>query len=126
MSIESALYDRLSGYTDLTDLVGARIYPLANRGETYPAVSYFKVSASPVSSMGSDTGTWQYRMQVDVWAEAYSSMMDVKVEVLNALQRWTDTTTGVDDTFLDNEQQMLEGDAELYHTALDFMIWYHE
>lgn len=126
MSIESALYSRLSGYTALTDLVGGRIYPLANMDEVYPALSYFKVSGYPVSSMGSDTGTWSYRMQVDVWAKSYGSMMDTKIEVINALQRWSDTAKGVDDTLLDNEQQMLEGDVGIYHTALDFMIWYHE
>jgi len=135
MSIESDLYDRLSGFAGLAALVGTRLYP--NRlpeAVAYPALSWLRVSSIRPIAMGSDSGIVRMRLQVDVWATGHDSMTAVAEQVRLALRRWRKTSgTEVLDCFMDNEIDQFEADAPdgagrtgLFHRALDFELIYRE
>ena len=135
MSIESEIFDRLTGFAGLSALVGTRVYPqILPQDPTYPAISFRRVSAVRPSAMGSDVGVVFARFQVDVWDQddeagdaGYDSAKAVSEQVRLALQRWRTTTgTIVQDTFFITEQDLYVDALEVHHLALDFEVIYEE
>lgn len=134
MTIETEIYDRLSGHAGLSALVGTRVYPsLLPQDPTFPAITFSRVSAQRVAAMGSDPGVVQARFQFDVWTQiadgvdAYESMRNVMEQLRLALERWRTTSgTIVQDTFFDNELELYEDDIEVHHGIFDAEIIYEE
>ena len=96
MTVGKAIYYLLSNYTDLTDIVGTRIFPeVAEQDSALPFVIYTVVSNEP-----SDTHEGPSKLdiaQVDVvmYNTDYSELVDMGVYVRAALDRVTGTYNGV-------------------------------
>lgn len=121
MSLETEIYSRLSGYANLTAIVGTKIYPLLLPQEVaLPAVTYFKVSDIPVHAMGSDADIKTARFQISCWAEKYEEVKSVEVQVKAALSRYR--SAFFKDIFWENSNDLYE--AGTYHVPVDFMIFY--
>jgi len=96
MTVGKAIYYLLSNYTDLTDIVGTRIFPeVAEQDSELPFVIYTVVSNEP-----SDTHEGPSKLdiaQVDVvmYNTDYSELVDMGVYVRAALDRVTGTYNGV-------------------------------
>lgn len=129
MSLQTELYARLNGYSDLTDLVGTRIHPVRlPQNVALPAVSFQIISALRPSAFVSDTGDVRYRVQIDCWASALPGEANgadaVAAQVKAALKRWSGGNIGV--IFLDSEQDGFEDRPEIYRVIMDFIIWFKE
>lgn len=131
MSIESDIFDRLTGFAGLSALVSTRVFPVAAPPNvTFPIVVYSRVSAERPSVMGVDSGIVRARYQVTAWDgrragdEAdYDSARAVAEQVRQALQRWRKASaTVVQDTFLQSEFVGFDDDAEAYFVTLEFEI----
>ena len=92
MTVGKAIYYLLSNYTDLTDIVGTRIFPeVAEQDSALPFVIYSVISNEP-----SDTHEGPSKLdiaQVDVvmYNTDYSGLVDMGVAVRAALDRVTGT-----------------------------------
>jgi hypothetical protein len=129
LSIESVLYDRLSGYSGLTALVSTRIYPnVAPQNVTVPYITFRRVSSVRDSGFGTDLGTVTDRFQFDAFDTTYSGLRSIVEQLRAALQRWT--TTGppvVEGVFMENTQETFDAEPVLLHRAItDFRIHYQE
>src|SRR3990167_5508763 len=123
MSINSALYSRLSGYAGLTALVSTRIYPeLRDQGAAAPNVTIHEISAVPVHAMGADPGLIRLRMQVSSWDSTYDGARLVARQVGTALSRWSDSGTGIQAVWLDNEVAFYDEAHRLHQIAPDFIV----
>jgi len=81
--IEKALYAWLSGETDVTDLVGTRIF--ANKiahGTAMPAVTYQLISGQFTRGLGGRCGSGTARMQINCWAETYLVAKDLELAIV--------------------------------------------
>ncbi len=128
MSIDDALYTRLSGYSALTALVSTRIYPiLLPQDCDLPAVAYQKISEISEHAMGIDSTVLQKRFQVSAFAEKYSMAKDVAAQIRAALSRYRATVGGViiQDILFEGEIVLHEPDTDIYHIPLDFIV-YHD
>lgn len=128
MTVEAAIYDRLSGYAGLTSLVGTRISPgFKLQDGNLPAVTYQRVTAQRFSAMSVDSGVVKARYQIDVWAATYASAIAVREAVRGALQRYnTAIGTTIYDVYLSSETDLYENDTKQYHIAMDFEVNYRE
>lgn len=85
-----AIPEILTAY--LTGLVGGRIYPSRfpqpqdNQAPIWPAIRYTMISDIPGSSLcGNDYGIDDVRVRLDLVAQTYLDMRQLKVDVTNAL-----------------------------------------
>lgn len=125
MTIKAAIYSRLSNYTNLTDLVGLRIYPgIAPQNTATPYVTIQKISDEPVPAMSADTGLERPRFQIDSWSDQPLEAENVDVQVRAALQRYSGTLAGttIQVSFLENSVDLYDQETELHHVATDFEI----
>ncbi len=127
--LETALYSRLTGYSGLSTLVSARVYPLIlPQSPTYPAVTYQRIDGPRESALSAEMGLAHPRIQVDSWGKTYASAKAVATQVRGALQRHSDS--GSDpvwlDTLLDNDEDSYESDIRVYRVRADYIIWHRE
>ena len=129
MTMENALYSRLSGHAGLSALVGVRVYPLRlPQDTTLPAVTYTRVGTRRLRAMGSDPGLARARFQVAAWAATFAAGRDAGEQIRAALQRWRGTLEGVvvQDSFFETEVDVYEPDTETYQRTLNFEIIHEE
>lgn len=127
MSIDGAIYSRLSGYAALTALVGLRIYPIvAPEAASYPLVVFTKIANDKQQAHGGVTGLINPTYQVSCWADTASSVRSVADQVVAALQDYSGTlsSTEIQWSFYDNESEMYEPTTKKYHIAITFEIWH--
>lgn len=135
LNLNEALYVRLAGTVALTALTGTRIYKgSAPDGADMPRLTYFSFNEDPKHAMSGDLGTNEECIQIDVWAETYSSMIDVDIQVKAALRDYNGTiTTGADSLiikwiFFDDAREFVDDDPKkrikIYRKCLEFTVWY--
>lgn len=136
MSIEDALYTRLSGYSALSALVGTRIGPLLlPQNQTFPAVTYQRIGDSErVRASGADPGIVATRFRFSCWgdgkdgADGYGDSKSVAAQVRAALNRYGATVGGVviDQIFIEGEYDDYEPTTEIYRTIVEVLVWHRE
>jgi len=97
MTLRVALYNYLSGESDLTDLVSTRIYSqVLPQDVEYPAVTFQVTTPGTVNHlMNSDSGLYlDPCIQVSSWASDPSDGDAVAAQVKAALQDFTGTMGG--------------------------------
>lgn len=123
MTIEQAIKNFLLTKTDITNLVGNRIYySTLPQNPTYPAISFFRVSN--IRQHDIDSGSVYY--QFDVWTKTYIQGIEIANEIRLALQREKsvmDKIPIIQGVYI-NEDDGYEPDTKLYHIASDFKIIY--
>lgn len=86
MSAETQLYAALSGRTELSSLVGTRIYPDAiPENSPLPAVVYVRASTNPTYTIGGQLVCEDVRMAVTVWATSRTEAEAVADQVRSAI-----------------------------------------
>ena len=127
--VEQAIYARLN--SQVSEL-GGRIYPsVIPQDESYPAVSYERITATRFHQFGGDAAAVEPTVQVDVYGrraagpEAHISVADA---VRRALQRHSDasSTPPIIDIYIDGERDDYEEDTELFRKSFDVRAWYEE
>lgn len=89
MTIEDAIYSRLSGYASLTALVGTAIYPV-RRGQSTksnpPYVTFQLISDVPLYAMGVTVNVARPLYQFNCWATTPQLATDVAAQVRAAIE----------------------------------------
>lgn len=132
MSLETVLIAQLEASAGLIALIGAppnsRIFSvLMPQDVAYPSVSYFRVSTTRVSAMGSDTGLASTRLQFSAWSKSITEARAVADEVRKALQRFR--TLGppvVQDVFIVNQVEFFEDSILTHQIAVDVEVHFTE
>ena len=130
MTVEAAVFDLLSNDAGVSGVVSNRIYPVKlPQDPTYPAVTYFRVSALRHSAMGKDTGLVEKRIQISSWAKLYSEVNDLADRVRDAMQRTRGVFSGVEilDIFMDGDgPEIWEDEVNVYQAITDCNVIYRE
>ena len=133
MTIEEALYAELAGYTNLTDLVSTRIYPMRlPENATLPGVVYYRMSAGRENDFSGATGLARPTFRVQVWADDYKESHTVATQVRKALDGNTSQWGGGSGVWasgrLTNDVDLMDPDLETpaYGVAMDFEVWHQE
>lgn len=125
MTIEAAIYNRLSNFAGLTALVSARIFPnFAPKDTASPYVVFHKLYATPVSAMSADPGLTQTTYRVSIFAKLPIDLSNISAQINLALQRWSGTleSTTIQDSLLETNLDMYEVDTQLHHRSIQFEI----
>lgn len=115
---------RLNAWTDLTALVGTRIYPMqVPQGAVLPAVTYQRISTIRAQDLRGSTGLADPRIQVDSWAESYTTAKAVAQEVRRALDGYA---SGDATALILSELDLLAQDGQRHRVSQDYSWWHTE
>lgn len=131
-ALQQALYDRLSGFTALTDLVEA-IYtrvPQASESEddsVYPFVTIGPFNVTPFDTKIDNGGT--VVVQVHIWSRGNSDLAwrAIEEQVYNALHKYTDlAVTGANliDCLFESSTDTDDPDGLTTHVIMSFRVTY--
>lgn len=124
--IEDGLYSLLSSNADVAALCGTRIYPLILPADpVLPCITYQRISTVPQYTMDGPTGFITARVQIDLWADSYSSAKALASAVQAVLDGFTGTLSNgvlVLDIRIDGALDAYEKDARLYREQTDFIV----
>lgn len=127
--VEEALVARLAAVTAVTDLVGARIYPLrAPEGVTPPFLVYQRIAATRETAFGANPGIARARIQLTAWGPTYASAKAVATAVRQALERFRGTVLGVEflDVFVETDADLRDDEVLLDGVATDLQVIHRE
>lgn len=136
MNLREAVYNALSGDSDLTGLVSTRIYWVKMpQGVIYPAVTFETLPTSGrIHLMGVDSALAMETLRVTVWGEPknFINMETAAGYIKTLLQDHMGTLGGgggisVDRIFLEtNQASIFNAGVGVYQIAQDFEVWYQE
>jgi len=116
MSIKSDLVAHLKADSEVSALVGTRIYPLkAPQNVTNPYMTYQVVNDNSNQCIGGETYQNDTRFQIDVWDTTYSKVDAIKKAVLSAL-------TGFKSSNSIRAMDDYESETKLYRQLIDFKL----
>lgn len=127
MSIETAIYDRLSNFAGLAALVSTRIYPLtAPQDAAQPYLTYSKISETKHHASTADISLTTTRFEVSVWGATYATTKAAVAQVKAALSRYggTNDSVVIQQIFQVSEVDFYEDDTKSFRVAVDFEIWF--
>ena len=128
MTIEEALSAYLNSKTEITNIVGDRIYPIVlPQNPTYPALTYFKVSGPAWH----DVDIAYPRFQLSSWGEDYADVKVLAGAVKEVMQRFKGIMGGaqgvkVSQVVYENELDLFDPETGTYHIPADYKIIYRE
>ena len=93
LTVTGRLYERLSNYSAVTDLVSTRIFPnKMPQGFKYPSVVYRIISDDVEHAMQADPNINHTRFQIACLAENFEDAETIGLAVTSALSRWSSST----------------------------------
>lgn len=125
MSIEAALYSKLTGDATLSGLMSSRWYPLwLPQDPTLPAGVYRRVTTSQDMAHDGAIDIEWLRMQLDIYAESFADVREVANAVRDCINGFSGTvdSTKVWSVIFDNEVDDWTDLTEVYRITQDYHI----
>ena len=126
-AIQSAVFAALSGYSGLSSLVGARIYPdVAPQDAIAPRVVWQEVSELQANDLGGSvetSGLNRYRIQVTSWAKGAERGATKSREVDSQVRLAMNAASGFKTLLLDSRALDYEPETSLHGYQSDFAVW---
>jgi hypothetical protein len=124
-ALESGLVALLLTSSDLTDIIGNRIYPVVvSESATYPCLSYQVVSGG--SQWGLDsTAVQMKRVQFDAWSQTYAQCKQIESALAAVLDGFSGDLAGgirVISSFGDVVVDNWEDASRVYRVTLEYTI----
>ena len=116
MSLTLDLVAHLKNDTEVSALVGGKIYPLlAPQNVSNPYIVYHVISDNSNQCISGDINQNEARFQIDVWSTKYSEVEAIKEAVISALIGFksSNSISAMDD---------YESETKLYRKIIDFKI----
>lgn len=128
MTIESALYTHLTNDSNVTELVGTRIYPLVvPQDADLPAIAYQRISGPRTHTHDGATNPAWARLQLTMVATRYSGAKALAEVVRQSLDGLAGSLGGVRAAVtLDNEVDDWAATFDAPIVRQDYGIWYEE
>jgi hypothetical protein len=129
MTIEADLRGILTTSTSVAAFSSNRVYQdQLPQNVTYPAISFFLVSAPRIPLMGTDAVNIPARFQFDCWGASPSSANSLKNAVIASIERYKSSTGTmvIESIFIDEEQTIPERDPdeEVFRRTIDAIVNY--
>lgn len=132
--MQEELTSLLLGHAPLTGLVGMRVHwlRLPESVKGYPYVNLQVVSGPVTYHSKGATALEQTRVQADVWAETYTSVVAVAGALKGLLSGYRGDVDGVKfrgiflDGARDGDGETVKGEKYLFRHTMDFMINWKE
>ena len=88
--IETQIYSALCADTTVAAVVGSRIYPLVMpQVPTLPAITYHRVSSSPVNTLSGRSNLTDVHVAVNCWGTAYDTVKELAEDVADGMNTAT-------------------------------------
>ena len=134
MSVDDAIYSRLSGNSAVRAIVDDRIYPDRTPQDTaLPKIVFTTISQGRAPNTSGASGVTNPRIQIDCWADSNAGAFALADAVRLALDGYRGTVASVviRSCFLDSERKAIVeprdgGEQRIYGRSLDFNIWHLE
>ena len=125
MSEGKAIYSILTSDSDVSAIVGTRVYPqIAAQGAAFPFVVYVLQDTSPSDTKSGVSTLDEVRYDIVVASETYAEVSDLTNKIRTALDRYTGTVAGVvidSIQFIDLDADNDPG-TETYVTSSEYII----
>ena len=96
MTEGKAIYSILTSDSDVSAIVGTRVYPqIAAQGAAFPFVVYVLQDTSPSDTKSGVSTLDEVRYDIVVASETYAEVSDLTNKIRTALDRYTGTVAGV-------------------------------
>lgn len=132
-TIGRAVYRRLVSATAVDAFVSGRVRPIRlAQGDTFPAITFQRISTVAQPAMKETTALRVSRIQVRGYSLTATEAQALASVVRTRMDRWRGTTTGVEiqDSLIANEFDTDEtefgADQVLYGFQQDYEIWHVE
>lgn len=126
MIVGKAIYNILSNASDLTDIVGSRIFPVAAGQQTaFPFVVFDVERTDPVNRMQGRALMHQISLTVTSYSKRYDEAANVAVEVCNALDRVTPGTyngVAIQGIIFESQSDGLQDEDDVYFIPMGFKV----
>ena len=125
MTEGKAIYTILTDDSDVSAIVGTRVYPqVAAQGAAFPFIVYVLQDTSPSDTKSGVSTLDEVRYDIVVASETYAEASDLTNKIRTALDRYTGTVAGV---VIDSIQfQDIDADndpgTETYLTSSEYII----
>jgi hypothetical protein len=101
VDIRVALVSLIGIADDLSDVVGARIFPAPRpQSAVLPCLTYRLITGNPGHDLGAADGTVRSRFQVEAWSRTTAEAAALSVGLFNALDGFVGTVDGVRITWI--------------------------
>ena len=125
MNEGKALYSILTSDSDVSAIVGTRVYPqIAAQGAAFPFLVYVLQDTTPSDTKSGVSTLDEVRYDIVVASETYAEASDLTNKVRTALDRYTGTVAGVvidSIQFIDLDADNDPG-TETYLTSSEYII----
>lgn len=130
MSVQSAIYTRLSGEVRITNLVGTRIYPnVAPLSAVKPYITFFIISEEHEHHMGGASGLAHPTVQFDIWADSNQDAEAIAEQIRDVCDGYRGTVDSVNIRRMHLESRQtgitapLDGsDAAVHRVTVDYSM----
>jgi hypothetical protein len=123
--IGDIVYNILSNDSNVTGLVGTKIYPLmATQGTELPYITYQVISTSPNKNKDREISLKAIRLQIDIIGNTYSSVTNISDKVVDAISYKTGNYSGydVDIITFEDENDLSDIENDFYRKEQDYII----
>jgi len=116
--VEQQIIQVLTGGSPLPTAAGNNVYALVlPDNSSLPAITFQRISSTPVNDFSGHSGLDQVRMQVDCWAMTYGASKALAVQVRELM-----TEAGFK-ALLATDRDDYEQDTQIYRASTDYMVW---
>lgn len=124
MYVEQALQEHLMDQSDLTALIGDKLYYLtAPQDVESPYIVMTQIDAPAETSLDGKLGLTRYRFQFSIFSETLYTARQIKDALHTALHGKHEVIKTLYLTiFYDNEVEIYESETGLIHLAADYII----
>lgn len=129
MSIEAAIYYKLTNASAITNVVSTRIYPIElPQNVVYPAVTYQRVSTVRNNALDIPLGVTTIRLQTDCYGISLSTAQQIADLIREELNGFNGTvqTIKIYSIFADDERHFFEENLEQKRVMVDYLITFSE
>lgn len=129
MTVEAGLYDYLINDATVSGVVSTRVYPvIIPQNPTYPCISYSTSGAIRHSTLVGQDNFVGAQIDIDCWAETYSSAKDLQNKVRASVQNYQGLmgTINVDSVFVYDPVDIYEDDVFAYRCTIPVTIYHTE
>ena len=129
MKIRKVIFDKLSNDSTLNSLgYSTNIYPtMAQQGVDFPYITYSVVDDEPIMSKSTSAGSLadidEKKIEINIFSESYSNIVDASVAIIKSLNRFkgTNNSVVVDSINYDDTNDNFDQTRAVYIRTLDFI-----
>lgn len=133
MSLDSAIYGKLTGTAGISNLVSTRVYPvLAPAGASMPAITYQRISTVEYTSHDGPSGLVRARYEIVAWSStnvAARTLADL-IRVTLDCTAWVQSSDTVQHGWRDSEELVYDdgtdADRPRFGVSMQFVFLHNE